>query len=109
MEVGSRMPPELEATSFLKSQPLRSARGQYLKGLTAQLGVERRVQAVDGDANLSHAIAVAYGHLIVLERLEVDCDAEGCPDLVLPAIAPADALSVIILPYCTIQQRRSLL
>src|SRR3954463_5957554 len=48
-----------------------------------------------GDALLRHRVAVADRHGVVLERLEVERDAVRRPDLVLPAVAPADRTRVV--------------
>src|SRR5437879_13730359 len=50
----------------------------------------------DGDADLRHGIALPDRHGLILERLEVHGDAEGRPDLVLAAIAPADRLRLVV-------------
>src|SRR5690242_21487169 len=43
-------------------------------------------QLIDSEANLGHTIALANRHSLVFQRLEIDGNAERCPDLVLPAI-----------------------
>src|SRR6266542_2229657 len=55
-----------------------------LPDLLAQIAL----QLARRDALLRHGIAVAHGHGAILERLEVDCDAERRPDLVLAAVQP---------------------
>ena len=51
--------------------------------------------AVDGDAELGHCVAVAEGDLFVVKGVEVDGYAERGADFVLAAVAAADALGVV--------------
>ena len=50
---------------------------------------------VDRDAVLRHGITFADGHRLILERVEIDRDAERRADLVLAAVAPADRACVV--------------
>src|SRR5438067_933067 len=50
----------------------------------------------DGHADLAHRVALADRHLLVVERHEVDRDAERRSDLVLTAVSPADRLRLIV-------------
>ena len=54
-------------------------------------------KALYRDADLLHGVAVADGDGAVVKGVEVDGDAEGRADLVLAAVAAADALGVVIL------------
>src|SRR5688572_16412786 len=53
-------------------------------------------QIGDRDALLLHGVAVADRDGLVLERVEVDRDAERRPDLVLAAVAPPDRAGVVV-------------
>ena len=44
-----------------------------------------------------HSVPVADGHLAVVNGVEVDGHAVGCANLILTAVAAADALSVVVL------------
>ena len=52
-------------------------------------------EGVDADALLGHGVALADGHCLVFEGVEVDRDAERGADLVLAAVAAADRLGVV--------------
>ena len=45
---------------------------------------------VAADPDLLHRVAVSQRHGIVLEGVEIDCDAAGCAGFVLTAVAAAD-------------------
>src|SRR3981081_1229590 len=63
------------------------------KRSVVQMGFQPTAQLFDWRATelvRVHAVAVADGDLVVLERLEVDGDAKGRADLVLTAIQLAD-------------------
>src|SRR3954454_19430035 len=68
-----------------------------LKPVSAGAEPLRQVAAnrVETDPLLSHAVARAKSHRLVLQRVEVDGDAVGGADLVLPPVAPADGPGVI--------------
>ena len=53
------------------------------------------VQALERHALLRHRVAVAHGDGAVVERVEVDRDAERRADLVLAAVAAADRAGVV--------------
>ena len=53
------------------------------------------VQALERHALLAHRVAVAHGDGAVVERVEVDRDAERRADLVLAAVAAADRAGVV--------------
>src|ERR1044072_278479 len=60
-----------------------------------QLACEEAFELVDRDPLLGHAVALADGDRVVLQRVEVDGDAERRADLVLPAVAAADGARVV--------------
>src|SRR5947207_13263448 len=62
----------------------------------AELLAKRGHEIGDGNTNLRHGIAFPDRHGLILARLEVDRDAEGRPDLVLAAVAPADGLRLVV-------------
>src|SRR2546421_12009446 len=66
---------------------------------SAELLAQRLHEIRDGDAYLLHLVTGADGDGFVLQRLEVDGDAEGRADLVLAAVAAADALRVVVLRH----------
>src|SRR5664279_4837540 len=76
----------------------RSAADQSLR----QIGL----RLVDGDALLRHRIPIADGHGLVGRGVEVDREAERRPDLVLPAVPPADLPGVVELDVPLRAQRR---
>src|SRR5438309_9639216 len=67
---------------------------------------EPALDRIEADPVLAHRVAVADGHRVVLERLEVEGDAERCADLVLPAIAAADRAGVVELHVPARPQQR---
>jgi len=60
-----------------------------------QAGREVGLDLVEGHPVLGHRVTLTHGHGMVVQGVEVDCDAERCADLVLAAIAPADGAGVI--------------
>ena len=56
-------------------------------------------QVGDGNTHLFGAVAVAHGHGVVLERVEVDGDAPRCAHLVLASVALADALGDVVVAH----------
>src|SRR6185503_10967361 len=62
----------------------------------AELLAERGHELGNRHANLGHRVALADRDLAVVERCEVDRDAEGRTDLVLTAVAPADRLGLVV-------------
>ena len=75
----------------LRSRRCDQEDGSDLFEAAGEVGVE----LVDRDALLLHRVAVAHGHGVVLERVEVDGDAERRADLVLAAVATADRPRVV--------------
>src|SRR4051794_33378228 len=73
--------------ALLGDAPERSAGREAVEEPGLDLG--------EGDSLLRHRVAVADGHRFVLERLEVEGDAVRRPDLVLPAITPADRAGIV--------------
>src|SRR6266545_2106149 len=64
----------------------------------------------DRDALLTHGVAVPNGDRVVLQRVEVDGYSVRRPDLVLPAVPPADRTRVIVVdPEVTPERGRHLL
>ena len=57
--------------------------------------MEHGHEIVDGNAALVHGVPVADGYLLVIQGVEIHGDAVGCADLVLAAVAAADALSIV--------------
>src|SRR5699024_8378125 len=57
--------------------------------------VEVTDQRVHADALLRHRVTLAGGHGAVLERVEVDSDAERRADLVLPPVTTADRARIV--------------
>src|SRR5450756_1992357 len=53
-------------------------------------------QLLDRNSDLLHGVSVSDGNRPVLQALKVDGNAVGRADLVLPAVTPADALSVVV-------------
>src|SRR2546430_3083082 len=51
---------------------------------------------LDRHALLVHRVALADRHLTVGQRVEVHCDAERRPDLVLAPVAPADVAAGLV-------------
>src|SRR5882672_11420783 len=74
--------------------------------LSAELLLERGHELGDRDAGLRHRVALADRDLLVLERLEVDGDAERRADLVLPPVAPPDGLRLVVRGHEVGPQRR---
>src|SRR5919204_6615023 len=74
-------------TSFAEQGPLP---------LTLELLPQRGDHVGDGHANLRHRVALADRHLLVLERIEVDGDAERRADLVLTPVPAADGLRLVV-------------
>src|ERR1700682_1464000 len=64
--------------------------------LSAELLPHRGDDIGDPDADLRHRVALADRDLLVLERVEVDGDAERRADLVLAAVAPSDRLGLVV-------------
>src|SRR3954449_12609878 len=60
-----------------------------------EAGGEVAGDGVQADALLAHRVALPHGHRVVLERVEVDRQAERRADLVLPAVAAADGAGVV--------------
>ena len=50
---------------------------------------------VNADTLLSHGVTLTHRHGVILERIEVDGDAERGTDLILPAVALANSLGII--------------
>jgi hypothetical protein len=48
---------------------------------------------------LGHAVALANGHLLIFQRLEIGSDTKRRTYLILAAVTPADALGIVILYY----------
>ena len=61
-----------------------------------ELILQRLVESVDRHADLGHAVALADGHRMVVERVEVEGDRQRRPDLVLTAIATPDSLRLVV-------------
>src|SRR5918992_3260419 len=53
----------------------------------------------DGEAFLSHRVAFAHGDGAILERVEIDRDAEGRADLVLTAVPTPDRAGVVVVAH----------
>jgi hypothetical protein len=62
-------------------------------------------QLADRHAFLLHGVAVADGHLVVGEGIVVHGDAVGRTDGILPAVALADAVLVVVLAVVVQLQR----
>src|SRR3954462_4434813 len=60
-----------------------------------QLAGEEAFELVDGHPLLGHAVALAHGDGLIMQRVEVDGHAERRADLVLAAVAPADGARVV--------------
>ena len=56
-------------------------------------------QIVDRDPLLLHRVALADRDGAVVERVEVDGDAERRAELVLAAVAPADGLGLVVVAH----------
>ena len=59
--------------------------------LEALFFIQESREILDGHANLLHGIAIPNGNAAVVQRLKIDGDAIGRADLVLAAVALADA------------------
>lgn len=53
------------------------------------------VQFTEIHTQLRHSVTLSHGDGIIFQRLEIDCDAIGCADLVLGVIALADVATLI--------------
>src|SRR5205807_852865 len=93
-----RLPTNSSETMALPSTsaPARSARPPNAMPLSAELLPQRRHELGDRDADLRHRVALADRDLTVLERAEVHRHAERRADLVLPAVATADGLRLVV-------------
>ena len=70
----------------------------------ADLRAQRGAELARGDALLPHGVAVADGHRLVFQALEVDGDAERGADLVLAAVAASDRSGVVELDHPVLAQ-----
>src|SRR3990170_2975864 len=82
-----------QTTASCPDIPWKSARVNRLRA--DELLGEVTAQAVERDALLRHAVPLAHCHGLVVERVEVDGDAERRADLVLPAVAPTDCSGIV--------------
>src|SRR5579884_2009219 len=92
--------PEPPVTKACIGAPLRALRplGAF-EGAAArdvELLAQRRLQPAHGNAHLLHGVALANGHRLVLQGVEVDGDGERRADLVLAAVAAADRLGLVV-------------
>src|SRR3990172_5385645 len=88
------------ATSTATSSTMITASMRAPPRLALRQPVPQRLhQAADGHPHLLHAVPLPDGHRLVLQRLEVDGDAERRARLVLAPGAPADALGGVLLGH----------
>ena len=69
------------------------------RGSPASFGCQGCPECFDGNPDLLQAVPVPDGNLVVFQGLEVDGHTEGGADFILAAVAPADALGIIILRH----------
>src|SRR5207237_289678 len=74
----------------------RRAPAERSVGTRSQTFPEMLHQRHHGDPLLDHGVAVADGRRTIVERVEVDRDAEGGPDLVLAAVPTPDRSGVVV-------------